>query len=331
MKPNVLFVIPCETTEPRGNSTTALRIKESISKKGYSVEIINSKHLNKHTKNHDVVVAIHAIKSGIKTLEWTTSRKTPYIVLFSGTDLNGKPSAKTKRVIKNASQCVSLSSASMRRAKDIFPECRKKIRTILQAVQPLPNNSSEVSKKIVQGKQDNKKIILIPNGIRKIKNNCNTVKNLDALLKEKPDTLVFFAGYDFGGFYSEEFHHELAQRPWAFYLGALNPYQFRSAIKSSHLVLSASHSEGGAPNSLLEAINLEIPVLASDIPQHRELLRKKNCFSTPKEMRRKIKIVFKEEGESLIEVRKLASETRFKHSLSKEATAWDRMLSQYKN
>ena len=57
-------------------------------------------------------------------------------------------------------------------------------------------------------------------------------------------------------------------------------------------MLSASHHEGGAPNSLLEAINLEIPVLASDIPQHRELLSKKNCFSTLKEMRKKIKVIY---------------------------------------
>lgn len=329
MTPKVLLVIPCDPGEPRGNNTTAQRLKKSLNNKGYLVEILNSKNLSEYHKECNIAIAVNAVKSGHPTQEWAKKHKTPYIVLFSGTDLNGKPSAKTKNVIADASQCISLSSASTRRAKDIFPECRKKIRTILQAVQPLPHNPLKAPQKVLQGKESNKKIILVPNGLRKIKNVCATLKNLDALLEQAPETLVCFAGHDFGGLYSEEFHYELSQRSWGTYLGPLNSVQFGSTVKSSDVVLSASHSEGGAPNSLLEAITIETPVLASDIPQHRELLGRKNCFTSPKEMRQKIKNIFKEESDSLIEIRRLANETRFKHNLSKEGTAWDRMLSQY--
>lgn len=45
----------------------------------------------------------------------------------------------------------------------------------------------------------------------------------------------------------------------------------QSIMKSADLLVSMSHREG-LPNVLLEAINVDLPVVASDIPEHRELL-----------------------------------------------------------
>ena len=53
-------------------------------------------------------------------------------------------------------------------------------------------------------------------------------------------------------------------------------------LKSSRAFISASHFEGH-PNSLLEAIAGNCPVVVSDTPSHREFLNEENAFFFPKD------------------------------------------------
>ncbi|HET7341675.1 MAG TPA: glycosyltransferase, partial [Methylomirabilota bacterium] len=65
---------------------------------------------------------------------------------------------------------------------------------------------------------------------------------------------------------------ELDRRPWARHIGVLPHAQMPSLLAAADVVLNCSLSEGGMPNSLLEAQALGRAVLAADIPGNRALV-----------------------------------------------------------
>src|SRR6266567_3942529 len=64
----------------------------------------------------------------------------------------------------------------------------------------------------------------------------------------------------------------LAGRPWCRYLGAVPHARMPALLRAADVVLNCSISEGGMSNSVLEALTLGRPVLASDIEGNRALI-----------------------------------------------------------
>ena len=65
---------------------------------------------------------------------------------------------------------------------------------------------------------------------------------------------------------------ELATRPWARHLGAVEHARMASLLGQADVMLNCSISEGGMANSVLEALACARAVLASDITGNRALI-----------------------------------------------------------
>ncbi|MFT7516288.1 MAG: glycosyltransferase involved in cell wall biosynthesis [Myxococcota bacterium] len=326
MKLNLLFVLPSSSEVARGNSTTAKRLAKGLISRKHLATIVDVSELDNVKEKFDLVIACHAVNSAPKVKQWCAANNCQYVVLFTGTDLNGKPSKQVIEAIEAAEHCVSLGAGAGRRAKDLFECCRGKTTIIPQAVLPLPRSTANDLPKSMPALNNESELVLVPNGIRSIKNVSETLSDLVLLAKERPQMVVCFAGHDFGGKYSDEFMAALKKQPWAHYLGNLSTLEFSAVVNKSKIALSSSHSEGGAPNALLECIAAGRPALGSDIAAHRELLGGENCFAYGKDLRRKVRAILEDPQQAMLTIRKLEEKVRFKHGINAESLGWDRLL-----
>jgi glycosyltransferase involved in cell wall biosynthesis len=115
-------------------------------------------------------------------------------------------------------------------------------------------------------------LFLFAGGIRAVKGPRLPLGALDALAAADPRVRLAYAGPVLEPALGEALGRDLAARPWAAYLGAVPHAQMASLLERADVVLNCSLSEGGMPNSLLEALALGRAVLASDVAGNRGLI-----------------------------------------------------------
>jgi glycosyltransferase involved in cell wall biosynthesis len=322
----VLFVLPCTLQDNRGNATSASRIADSLQRRGYQVELALAGSDSQDWPEFDVAIAFHAAHSGPQTHKLAAERNKPFVIAFTGTDLNGKPQAATTAAVEHAAMCVALCNSAARRARDLFASFGGGLEVIFEAVAQLPYKPGAKLPEFAPALEKSHKLVLVPAGVREIKDPLRAVKALTALAAIRPEMRLWFVGPELDAAYGELLRSAIAELDWASWIGEVPRAELLPLMRRADVVLSTSRSEGAAPNSLLEAALAGAPVLASDIPAHREFPGSAFCFRDDRLLRRKLESVFDEPGEAAREVRKLQEIVRFKHGVSTEQLAWDRLL-----
>ena len=323
----LLFVLPCAADDNRGNATSAQRIAESLKRRGYSVEIVVAGSSSDSWPEFDLAVGFHAAHCGPQTQKIATTRKKPYVIAFTGTDLNGKPHAATMAAVENAAARVALCKSAASRARDLFPNLRGGVEVIFQAVAPLPYRAGAKLPPAAPALLATQKLVLVPAGVREIKDPLHAVCALTPLAALRPELRLWFVGPELETVCGEALRAAIADLDWAFWIGEVPRAELLPLMRRAALVLSTSRSEGAAPNSLLEATLAGTPVLASDIPAHKEFPGGAFCFRDDRLLRRKVEAIFDDSDLAAREVRKLQEVVRHKHGLQAEQLAWDRLLS----
>ncbi len=323
----LLLVLPCAVDANRGNATSAVRVGESLQRRGYAVELVAADTDPSQWPEFDLAVAFHAAHSGPTVRKICADRNKPYVVVFTGTDLNGKPQAATEDAVLHANGCVALCTSAARRARDIFTEIPAGVDVIFQAVQPLPYRAGS---KLFHGDapelQAPQKLVLVPAGVRDIKDPLRAVKALTPLAALRPELVLWFVGPELEEQCGENLREAVADLSWAHWLGEVPREDLLPLMRRADIVLSTSRSEGAAPNSLLEATLAGTPVLASDIDPHREFPGGIHCFREDRLLRRKLEKILDDPTAAAREVRKLQETVRHKHGISAEQLAWDRLI-----
>lgn len=322
----ILLVLPCAIDANRGNATSATRIAESLSRRGYAVDTAVVGTDSADWPEFDLAVAFHAVHCGPATKEICAKREKPYVVVFTGTDLNGKPQGTTEDAVNGASACVALCTSAARRARDIFTEIPAGIDVIFQAVLPLPYKPGASLPAEAPKLQSIQKLVLVPAGVRDIKDPLRAVKALAPLAAIRPELVLWFVGPELEESCGEQLRAAIAETSWAHWIGEVPRAELLPLMRRADVVLSTSRSEGAAPNSLLEAILAGTSVLASDIPPHKEFPGGAHCFREDRLLRRKLEKILDDSEEAAREVRKLQEIVRHKHGISAEQLAWDRLL-----
>src|SRR5262249_57507832 len=115
-------------------------------------------------------------------------------------------------------------------------------------------------------------VVLFPAGIRPVKRPRMPLGPLDAVAARHAGLELRYVGPVLDTGEGEELFRELARRPWCRYLGAVPHARMPGLLAAADIVLNCSVSEGGMPNSVLEALALGRAVLASDIEGNRSLI-----------------------------------------------------------
>src|SRR5262249_28049667 len=115
-------------------------------------------------------------------------------------------------------------------------------------------------------------LFVFPAGIRMVKQPLLPLEPFDRLVQRRPEVRLLYVGPVLDPDEGDSLLAELAGRPWARHVGAVPHAQMKSLISQSDVVLNCSLSEGGMPNSVLEALASGRPVLASDIDGNRSLV-----------------------------------------------------------
>jgi glycosyltransferase involved in cell wall biosynthesis len=325
-KRRLLFVLPCAVDDNRGNATSAVRIADSLSRRGYEIETVISDSDSAAWPEFDLAIAFHAAASGPVTQAIAKQRNKPYVVAFTGTDLNGKPSAGSESAVANASASVALCNSAARRARDIFTNLPTGVEVIFQAVAPLPYKPGLAMPANAPKLESFQKLILVPAGVRDIKDPLRAVKALTPLAALRPELSLWFVGPELEEACGEQLREAIADLSWASWIGEVPRNELLPLMRRADVVLSTSRSEGAAPNSLLEATLAGTPVLANDIPAHKEFPGSAFCFRDDRLMRRQLEVILDDSELAAREVRKLQEVVRHKHGLVTEQIAWDRLL-----
>jgi glycosyltransferase involved in cell wall biosynthesis len=319
---NLALLLPCAAADLRGNSTTAQRIAKGLTVKGHVCEIVGLGETP--PQETELILALHAGHSAKRAQDFGKAQNIPYVILFTGTDLNGKPSAETCKAVNSAAALICLAQAPAKRALELFGRGLK-IEVIPQAPLALPWKPGLKAPAEFNLDPD-LPLLLVPSGIRAVKNPRRLVEALIPLAQEGVAFQLLFVGPELEQEEGEKLRQLLEPLAWASWPGAVERPILAALMERCLGVLSASKSEGGAPNSLLEAGMASRPILASSISVHKEFPGEPWVFGSDPMLRSRVRqwidapIVAAREGRSLREFTRRYSDPR------REAAEWDRIV-----
>lgn len=192
----------------------------------------------------------------------------PIVVTATGTDVNANLYSEstrriTTRCLRTASAVVVFSQATAERLGFEIMLSRDITRVIPQAVvstqrTPLPRDGDRF-------------ILCLPAPLRGVKNPLFCLAPVQSLRTEYPNIGVVFAGTALEPEVLDDLIRETSEMPWAEYLGDLPHDRIPDLMCRSDVVVSTSFSEGMS-SSILEAMSLGVPVLASKIEGNKAII-----------------------------------------------------------
>jgi glycosyltransferase involved in cell wall biosynthesis len=276
----IALVAPHQLSSNRGNSVTVLRIANEMESLGATVRIWEA---NRHSDvcaiaseivdfKPSVINGFHAYHFSRLALRLRQITHVPVVVTATGTDVNVNMYAEatrriTARCLRSSTAVVVFSAATADRLTFEIMLPRKNIRVIPQAVDPALAAEEQAP---FERSQDDF-VLCLPSALRSIKNPLFCLAPVHSLRTEYPNISVVYAGPPLEPEVLDDLMRETCDIPWAEYLGDLPHNRVSDLIRRSDVVVSASLSEGMS-SSLLEAMSLGTPVLASNIEGNKAII-----------------------------------------------------------
>ncbi|HEB53995.1 MAG TPA: glycosyltransferase, partial [bacterium] len=138
-------------------------------------------------------------------------------------------------------------------------------------------------------------LVFLPGGLRPIKGQHRAISAIRVLRAAGADIEMILAGPAQDGEYAEEVRRLSAEQPGVRVLPPLASERMGAAYADADVVLNTSLSEGASP-TILEAGALGRPVVASDVPGNRELIRHKETgllFADEEQMAKQIMALYR--------------------------------------
>ena len=315
----LLFLLPFSPQAGVGNATTTRRLSNGLKRFGHSSECMQipadlrpdadcqwqfPAELQTAAEHADVIVALHAVKAAPAATALGQIYGCKTVVLFTGTDMNGKPPTWAVQAVKAADANVALSPPTLKRARDKY-HCTN-VQMIVQAAAPLaePRGGAAMPKHAPKLSADDF-LIFLPSGLRPVKAPRRGIQALRKLAARRPEIRLWIAGMEIDADEAVAVKAEVAKFKWAEYVGALTQTEMAAVMRRANLVLSTSRSEGGAPNCLLEAALFARPIAASNIAVHRFFPGQRRVFQEDSDLVRMVEHCLEEPQLEALEARQL--------------------------
>ncbi|XP_066546266.1 glycosyltransferase 1 domain-containing protein 1 [Amia ocellicauda] len=283
-----------------GNCTTAERIREHIEAAGHACVLRDAADfkcpaevavLEAREACFQGALAIHLYKAGRLLLD----TQTPFGVVFGGTDINEDVRDETKRavmgkVLKKARFAVAFSQKLKEQAEAYWPSQGNKIYVQPQGIETEATEnlnwrdflrSTGVSCKNVEDLH----VFLLVCGLRRVKDPLYLVDAFSEWHIEDPSVILIIIGPEIDPLFTGVVEANVKRAKGVFLASERRQQELHAAMRRSFALVNSSVSEGMSA-AILEAMDLELPVVARDIPGNAEIVKHEDTgllFSNPQE------------------------------------------------
>ncbi|NJD90245.1 MAG: glycosyltransferase family 4 protein [Geobacter sp.] len=267
----IALISPYSPARAVGNAVTATCISNSLGAAGCTARIFSLEEYAIDgllaavaSFSPDLIHAFHAFHCGNLAQHIARKLDLPFIITMTGTDIYRADnySAAEVKLLRSAAAIVVFTETL--RQKLISYLNSEKISSIPQAV--------AIRSALPHAGKNGDFIFLLPAGLRPVKNVLFPLTPLARLVKKYPQIKLQLAGEIIDSTYAAEVLLQYDREPSASWLGSIAHDKMPEFYANASVVLNCSISEGGMANSLLEAMQLGIPVLAADIEGNRSLV-----------------------------------------------------------
>lgn len=271
---SVLLVTPAMAPSTRGNAITADRIAAALRERGLTIAVTTPDRLE-GAPECDLVHAFHARTAGGPARALAEGRRRALVITITGTDANVDlfDAGRREPVLANmrAARLLVVFHASIGETiARVDPSLAGAIRIVPQSPS-LPRKSFDFRAQL--GIPRRAVVLFLPGGIRPVKGTLWPFAPFRRLHARHPELHLVLAGLRLDADYAARVDEEIRRSPGSAYVGEIPHERMHAALAGSDLVLNCSESEGGMPNSLLETMTTDTPLLVRGIPGNLSLVR----------------------------------------------------------
>lgn len=274
----IAIISPFSRGPVRGNITTVNRISHYLGQLGVELRVLPADTLSITEMAEeiaafvpDLIHGFHARYGGCPALHLAERLKIPFMLTLTGSDLHDpllRTHPETTRALTAASAVVCFHESEADELTGHFSHLAKTTVVIAQGVERLP--LADVPDNF--GLTDNLFVLLLPTAIRPVKQIEFPLRALATLANYHPEIHLAVAGGVINADYAAAIRSQFSSAPYVTWLGEVPRERMGSLYSRADVVLNCSRFES-MPNTLLEAMSLERPVLVADIPGNRTVVR----------------------------------------------------------
>ncbi|NXG46541.1 GL1D1 protein, partial [Psilopogon haemacephalus] len=243
------------------------------------------------TDMFDAALAIHLYKGG-RLLQGS---RIPFGVIFGGTDINEDIKCEEKyrvmgAVLQEARFAVAFTVKMKELAAAEWPDARKKLYVQAQGIKTTPSETFDWYRFLqnagIPTDTDSLHLFLLICGLRRVKDPLYLVDAFSDWHRKDPSVHLGIIGPTVKHFFRCPICvHFISRAPGVHLLPEMPRDDLHAAVKRCFAVVNSSISEGMSA-AILEAMDLDIPVLARNIPGNAAIIKHQETgllFSNPQE------------------------------------------------
>lgn len=273
----IALISPYSSGPMRGNITTVNRICHFLEQAEAELLVLPADVLSATEMERRLVSfaprlihAFHARYCGGLAQRLAARLNLPFVITITGSDLHDpqlRDHYDTVLAIAAAQAIVCFDSGEAAELAGHFPLAADRITVISQGVERLPVSATENF-----GLAEDNFVLLLPAAVRPVKQIEFPLQALAPLAGRFPAIRLVIAGGIIDQDYAATIRTMLCDAPYVTWLGEVPRERMGSLYARADIVLNCSRFESMA-NALLEAMVMERPILAVDIPGNRTLVR----------------------------------------------------------
>ena len=221
----------------------------------------------------DIIHSYNAYSTGRHIAPIAKRHGKPLVLTMTGTDVNEHllhPETRPSmvEVVDYASRIVFLTANARDRLAEVYPSAADKSVVINLGID-LPAGTGKT--RADYGLSDDEFVFLLVAGIRPVKRPLFAYEGLALVHEQHPNVRFILAGTVLDPITLTEVEQTFSGSGFARYLGAVPYSEIADLYRAADVVMNTSSSEG-LSHSLLEAMSLGKPVLATNVPGNFDLI-----------------------------------------------------------
>ncbi|KAM9747329.1 glycosyltransferase 1 domain-containing protein 1 isoform 2-T2 [Dama dama] len=281
-----------------GNAVTAQRVRDHLEAAGHvcilkdAFDFENPSEISNFIKaeNLEAAVALHLYRGG-RLLQ---GNGIPFGIIFGGTDLNedvnqGDKNKVMGKVLEEARFAVAFTESMKEMAQRQWPHAKDKIYVQSQGIATVPNTAFNWNTFLqcseINQSADNLHMFLLICGLRQVKDPLYLVDAFSEWHQEEPNVYMVIVGPEVDPVFTREVKAKVKRTPGIRLIREMAQEDLHAVMKNCFAVVNSSVSEGMSA-AILEAMDLEVPVLARNIPGNSAVVKHEVTgllFSDPQE------------------------------------------------